>query len=127
MAKLTPLIPLQISETDGAYRMIENYTGLVRQNLKILIFTNPGERLMDSNFGVGLKRFLFENASSGVTQSNIANRINSQVNTYLDYLSIANIDVVLTDQRIDVSLYYTIDPLGIADLLRVSFDMSEQR
>ena len=30
---------------------------MIKQNLKMLILTNPGERVMDPEFGVGIKQF----------------------------------------------------------------------
>lgn len=123
MAKLTPRLPLYISETDGAYEMISDYVDLVRQNLKMLVFTNPGERLMDANFGVGLKRYLFQPSLDRSTESSIRGRIYSQIGTYMNYLAVNQIDVVVEDQKIDVRIFYSIVPLKISDMLSVNYEM----
>ena len=59
MPLLTPKLPLVVDGSTG-YRMIDNYTDLVKQNFKNLMLTNPGERMMDPTFGVGITTFLFE-------------------------------------------------------------------
>ena len=59
MAGLTPQLPLARDAING-YTLITDYKTLVRQNFKNLLFTIPGERVMDRDFGIGLKRYLFE-------------------------------------------------------------------
>ena len=75
---LSAALPLIVDETDGPYRLNKTINELARQNLKIIILTNPGERVMDPLFGVGLQRYLFENQSSTLTSS-ILGRISAQV------------------------------------------------
>ncbi len=53
-------LPLQISPSDGPYTLNKNLASVVKQNVKMVIFTSPGERIMDSNFGVGIRNYLFE-------------------------------------------------------------------
>ena len=55
---LTPRLPL-IKGNSFDYELITSYQELIRQNLKNILLTNPGERIMDINFGVGLNSFLF--------------------------------------------------------------------
>ena len=56
---LSPKLPLTYDESEG-YRMNKKFAEMVLQNLKMLLLTNPGERIMEPDFGVGLKRYLFE-------------------------------------------------------------------
>jgi len=53
---LSPKLPLTVSEVFGPYNLNTNFEDLAKQNLKMLILTIPGERIMDPNFGVGLRR-----------------------------------------------------------------------
>jgi phage baseplate assembly protein W len=76
--------------SDG-YKMIRGYRDLVKQNFRHLLLTAPGEKLMDKNFGVGLRRYLFEN-DSATLRENINRRIRSQVKRYLNYIQILDID-----------------------------------
>ena len=90
MAGLAPELPLRRDEIDG-YKLIKTYEGLALQNLKMLILTNPGERIMDPNFGVGLRKFLFEQNNS-LTYGQIEGKIRNQVRTYLPYINIFRIN-----------------------------------
>jgi phage baseplate assembly protein W len=63
MTKLTgisPKVPLIYDPTDGPYQLNKNLKQTINQNLKMLVLTSPGERIMIPEFGVGLRRFLFE-------------------------------------------------------------------
>ena len=64
MASFSVALPLCRDTTDG-FVMIKKFKTLVRQNLKMLILTVPGERIMDPEFGVGLKTYLFQNFHEG--------------------------------------------------------------
>jgi|TARA_Y100000310_G_scaffold339095_1_gene430681 phage baseplate assembly protein W len=90
MAGLSPKLPLHRNFEDG-YALNKTFKDLTRQNLKMLILTSPGERLMFPLFGVGLRRYLFRNADA-TTFSEIRNKINSQVRRYMPYVSIESVD-----------------------------------
>ena len=79
MDGLTPKLPLGY-DSAGGYINIDNYKDLVRQNFKMLVLTIPGERVMMPEFGVGLKKYLFE-ANTQKTRSNISSKIYEQVRT----------------------------------------------
>jgi hypothetical protein len=55
-------LPLTVDAIDG-FTNIKDFGKLIRQNMKMLILTNPGERIMLPNFGLGLKKILFETKS----------------------------------------------------------------
>ena len=59
MAGITPHLPLVVDGINGI-KLIQDYKDLVKQNLKNLLLTIPGERIMDVDFGVGLRKYLFE-------------------------------------------------------------------
>ena len=60
MASLSVALPLQVDDSDG-FVMNKSIGAVVKQNLKMLILTIPGERVMEPNFGAGIARYLFEN------------------------------------------------------------------
>jgi len=84
---LTPRLPI----TTSRYDLIRNYEKLVAQNLKMLILTVPGERMMDINFGVGLRRFLFERNDES-TYKKIASTIRKQVSQYMPFVEVQKIE-----------------------------------
>src|SRR5262245_44429267 len=46
----------------------------IRQAIRIIIFTNPGERLMRPDFGAGLNQFVFEPVNT-TTMALVENRV----------------------------------------------------
>ncbi len=90
MPGLSPKLPLHIDKIDG-YGLTKNFKEVARQNLKMVVLTNPGERIMLPNFGVGIKTYLFENADTFVFEE-IEEKIRQQVRTYLPYITIDDIN-----------------------------------
>ena len=88
-AALAPAIPLTVSSGEQ-FLMIREYKELAIQNFKMLLLTSPGERVMDSNFGVGLRRYLFE-IPNRETKKRIAEKIEEQVLEYTPYIDIKSI------------------------------------
>ena len=70
MAKLGVRLPITRNDING-YTMIGDFSTLIKQNLKMLILTDPGERVMIPEFGVGIKSYLFENFSEVVYKKSI--------------------------------------------------------
>lgn len=82
MIGYSPKFPLQINNEVGAYALTKTTKEVTIQNYKNLLLTSPGERIMDKNFGVGLRNYLFElNVSS--TQAQIARNIQEQTGRYM--------------------------------------------
>ena len=48
-------LPLGVNDTDGAYILHKDLTSMAEQNLKMVILTNPGERIMVPEFGAGVR------------------------------------------------------------------------
>ena len=60
MSSLGVKLPLTLDDVNGL-TMLSNLKTLLRQNLKMLILTAPGERIMEPDFGAGLRNYLFTN------------------------------------------------------------------
>ena len=104
--------------------------GVAKQNLKMLILTSPGERMMIPDFGVGIRRYFFENLVPE-TFAAIESRIMTQVAKYLPYITIKNISFregndptqVSFNQQFDTNLvaiqiHYTLNVMGTSPSLR---------
>tara|TARA_Y100000592_G_C5296834_1_gene233542 strand:- start:241 stop:633 length:393 start_codon:yes stop_codon:yes gene_type:complete len=109
MAGLAPKLPLHRDDLDG-YALIKDFGELVAQNFKMLMLTSPGERLMDPLFGVGIKRFLFEQNHES-THTRIEMEIRSQVRKYMPFLEIRNIQFFAEDNYLTVRIRYFIKPI----------------
>ena len=103
-------LPLTYSTDDGPYSLLKTIKEMGQQNLKMLVLTNPGERIMDINFGVGISRFLFDQEDS-FTSGELEQRIVDQVNIYLPYITITDINISprLDVNAANVSITYFID------------------
>lgn len=87
---LTLKLPVALDDLDGI-KLIKNFPDLVEQNLKNLLLTLPGERIMDPAFGVGLAAYLFEQ-NDPITYAKIQAKIKQQVQKYLPFVQINKID-----------------------------------
>lgn len=57
--KYCPRLPLELNDNSD-FISIEDQLGNVKQKIKMIILTNPGEKIMDPEFGLGIKKYLFE-------------------------------------------------------------------
>jgi phage baseplate assembly protein W len=106
----SPKLPLTLSDLDGAFALNKNINTVVKQNIKMLFLTSPGERMMDARFGVGLRNYLHEPLSASV-KSTIRERILSQMNTYIPAVSIVSLTVsddLVNNNAIRVKMIYNI-------------------
>ena len=114
-------IPITVDSGDG-FTMLKTIKQTVKQNLKMLILTNPGERVMIPQYGVGLKAFLFE-AAEGGTKANIEQRIKDQAARYMPVIKVQRVIVAPmrnTPNGLSVQLTYSIPKLGIGDMLEIT-------
>lgn len=117
----------------GNLKMIRDYHTLIKQNLKNLVLTNPGERIMDPNFGVGIKTLLFEQKHAYVRDEIIA-RINNQVTKYMPFIVVEAVlfenspeflgETENESNYLGVKLVYRISALDETGI--VSIDVSEE-
>ena len=89
MSGISPKLPLYTDPVDGI-ALNKTLKQMTRQNLKMIILTSPGERIMHPKFGVGLRRYLFMNNTQR-TLSDINRKIEQQVRTYLPSVSLRSI------------------------------------
>lgn len=118
MASLAPKLPLTLDSGDG-YTSIKTLKALIKQNFKMLILTNPGERVMDPEFGVGIRQFLFENFESDV-YARIDQKIREQTSIYLRVVLIRSIEFgrrTEDENLLALRLEYTIPDIAVRDLL----------
>ena len=123
---LSPKLPLQLDQEIGSYQLNKTYLEMIKQNFKNLLLTNPGERIMDTRFGVGLSTFLFEQKSDEV-KSQIASRINRQVTLYMPFISINQIifpeelgDIPVDPNSLNMRVEYSVPSIGLSDFVDIS-------
>tara|TARA_R100000664_G_scaffold27541_1_gene38275 strand:+ start:287 stop:667 length:381 start_codon:yes stop_codon:yes gene_type:complete len=109
-------LPLTYTKVDGPYQLTKDLTENVKQNFKNLIFTIPGERVMDPEFGVGFSVLLFENATDQMVED-LKERLFIQVERYLPFISIAKAEVELQENTAFMRVDYIIPSLAVSDTL----------
>mgnify|MGYP006108703563 CR=1 FL=1 len=123
---LSPVAPLTIDSKDGI-KLNKNYHDLVVQNLKMLLLTSPGERIMIPDFGCGVRRFLFE-MDHPSTYGTLSGIIYKQASRWLPYLEILDIkfasqgagDHTVPANTIQIKIIFNIKPLNRRSELEVS-------
>ena len=120
-------LPLMKDDIFGAYGLIEDYTELVKQNFKMLLLTIPGEKMMNPDYGVGLKKYLFE-LDNGSVHAEINDRILAQTKRYMKYIQLNKIDFSTPELNPDffphslsVSINFTIIPLQVSTMIQIDF------
>ena len=98
-----------------------------KSNLRNLLLTTPGERVMQPLFGSDLKLLLFQNFDD-IAEDSIAEIINEAVDRQLPYINIQDIfvDKDESGNSIGIQIEYStsLDPNSI-DALQLQFNIGE--
>tara|TARA_B100000214_G_scaffold375436_1_gene361768 strand:- start:1597 stop:1965 length:369 start_codon:yes stop_codon:yes gene_type:complete len=119
MSSISIKTPITFDSGDG-FTMLKTLPEVVKQNLKMLILTNPGERVMDPNFGVGIQRFLFSNFSENI-EPEIKDKIKSQVARYMPGIVITDVQFYKLEpdtNTMSFRIIYYVPDIGVSDLLQ---------
>lgn len=117
MRGINVLLPLTSNLEDGSYALIKDFKYNTRQNLKTLILTSPGERIMLPDYGVGIRRKLFEQNNT-ITKFEISRDINRQVSKYMPHIEIVEVNIYDSktnpnlfsdDETVQISINYKIN------------------
>ena len=112
---LTPIAPVDLNPKQGIGLDLPfegeklfnvNYLtrNQVRANLINLFLTSPGERLQNPAFGVGLKKYLFENE---IDEGSLQSNIQQQVDQYIYGITVQNIDLNLNRDENSLNIVFT--------------------
>jgi len=106
--------PLEITADNAGYRLAD-LQETVRFNIKNIMLTNPGERIMLPNFGVGVKQALFERSSYDLLTL-LQERILDQLDLYASYITVLELTINPIDElSLNIKLKYEIDFAEIVD------------
>tara|TARA_R110002110_G_scaffold55595_4_gene158661 strand:- start:833 stop:1237 length:405 start_codon:yes stop_codon:yes gene_type:complete len=127
---ISPSLPLTYDAADGPYRLNKTLGATIKQNLKMLVLTSPGERIMDPNFGVGLRRFLFDNIGDE-TFTDIVTRMKQQLTEYMPIVNLQQVQFITSDEdssipinQVVVSVRYSIEPFNASDELIITSSLT---
>ena len=113
--------PIEENDISGFSRV--DIVASAKQKLKNIILTNPGERVMIPNFGVGLKRYLFSQLPNGERTvrdaSELKARILNQTSQYAPNIGIVSIDVMVTEEyKVNIKIVYNVNNM-VSDTLEI--------
>ena len=119
MSNFSVMYPLEFNNVSNGYEVIsqENLQELTRFNLKNILLTIPGERIMDPNFGVGVKMYLFEQNNGDL--SPLMFSIKSQIKRYAPYIEILDLNAKTFDNNLTISIRYEVKAANISDILEL--------
>ena len=92
----------------------------LKSNLLNILLTEPGERIFNPNFGVGLRTYLFENFTD---IESLKDRVRNQVERYVPQVELTDvqIDKKNDSHELNVSVYYRTIVNDQLDAIQVNF------
>ena len=114
--------PLQLATGSLGYlEATDSVVEAIRSNVRALLMTNWGERLMHPDLGCNLREFLFEQKTAAL-QARIAARIKAQLSQWMPFLSLTGLFVTFSESdssipdpgfRIDLNIVYGNNPIDL--------------
>ena len=130
MPGIAPKLPLSLDPSDiNVYKATKTLPETIHQNLKMLVLTIPGERIMMPEYGVGIKKYLFENDTYDLRQS-LRSKIEKQIQVYMPFISLSSVNINSSSNSIsstnhnegvmNVSIIYSVPGFGGNAVLELS-------
>ena len=118
--------PLEFSRNSSMqlFHMNNNPANQIKDNLKNLILTEKGERLGMPDFGCGIRDYLFDLTSLPDYESVIINTINEQIEKYMPFLLVKNIEILDYAKSQNEDAEDSRDGMA-AILLNITFDIQK--
>ncbi|NJK31391.1 MAG: GPW/gp25 family protein [Deltaproteobacteria bacterium] len=100
--------PVQDDPGGRRLRVESDYEAYVRQLIKQVLLTNPGERINRPNFGAGISRMVFQ--PLGQVTATLAQTLayNALQDTLSDLIRVDEITVEPVGSRLDITVVYTL-------------------
>ena len=119
-------LPLAYDNTDGPFKLNKTLKDVVKQNLKNLVLTSPGERVMIPDFGAGVRRLLFEPATPSTYQA-VKERVSTQISKFMPFVEIEELVILTPEEDESLSsnsarlvIRYNIGPINDSDTLIIT-------
>jgi phage baseplate assembly protein W len=106
-------LPFARSRT-GLFGLTETTLEQAGHNIKNLLLTAKGERVMQPDFGSDLRALLFEQADENI-EERIEETILESISTWLPYISVEKIDIIEDEttpnlMKVNLNFYLNYDP-----------------
>ena len=95
----------------------------VKSNLINLLLTEPGERVNEPNFGVGLKKLLFEQSPNVEV---LKEKINTQIEFYIPTITLSDVSFTPSEDeyKLFILISYSFNLDGSTDAIQLNFNSS---
>jgi len=113
-------IGLPMNSDVGGFKL--NYTteDQIHSNLKNLVLTMKGERVMHPTFGCGLYQLLYEPAIEGNLSLAALEVVRESIAEWMPYVTILNANVTFDNNTANILISYEIKELDINKILSMS-------
>ena len=103
------------------FKGTQTFKEQVKSNLINLLLTEQGDRVNEPNFGVGLKRLLFE---QNINKENLEEKINFQIGFYIPEITLMSVSVGSIDDedKVYLTISYRFNLDGTTDALTTTFE-----
>lgn len=122
MEGYSPKLPLQKDSIDGVFSMNKTALETIKQDIKMLMLTSPGERIMLPDYGVGIRQLLFSQNTERST-GEISARIRNQIKKYMNFVVINSINIIDSEKlenTILVNISFSIPSLNKTEELKLA-------
>ena len=103
-----PKFPLRFKEKK-VFEDVANAKELVKFHMTNLLLTNPGEKISDPSYGIGIRQMLFENMTSG-TLNLWQDKITDAIQRYLTYINLNQVQIIpfFDENRINIKIAFNL-------------------
>ena len=113
----------------GLFGQTETTLEQAGHNIKNLLLTAKGERVMQPDFGSGLRELLFEQYTEDL-EERIAEEIQEAMSTWLPYITISSVDIIQDETnpnqtKVDLDFSLNYEPNRF-DSITLNFDATSE-
>jgi len=100
-------LPFSNASRDGYFNSSKTTIGAVKNNIKMLLNTDKGERLFQPNLGISIKEFLFQPLDDEI-QIQIENSIVDAMEIWMPFVELLDIQINKNNNQLNVKLDFRI-------------------
>lgn len=111
--------PLAVNKALGRFQQEHDYEAYLRQLIKQVLLTAPGERINRPDFGAGVRRLLF-GPNGPATASLAETMVRQALDRWLaSFISVDDVSTNADGERLEITIVYTVLARGTRQLLNL--------
>tara|TARA_R100001129_G_scaffold101578_1_gene69517 strand:+ start:197 stop:682 length:486 start_codon:yes stop_codon:yes gene_type:complete len=114
----------RVGNGDGYFKTTKSTIESIKNNIKLLLQTNRGDRVFQPNLGMNLRELLFEQSTENLTIQ-IENNIVNVFETWLPFVDLRNIEIIRRDNlnQVNINIEFNIRRApNSTESVQVTFD-----